>query len=276
MEFSEKIADELVRIDFSAACKDDALRKIAELAATSPILKEIGAETLLEKLREREESVSTGIGGGIAIPHARIRGIDDFVVFVLVAPKGVDFDALDKRKVQIFFVVFAPEEEVNEQLKILASISRAMSQENLKREVLQTTSREVLLEVLGRASNKSPSSDSGTKEARKKLMFVILYYEEDMREVLEFLLDQGIAGATIINSQGMGAFVSSMPLFASFLGFMREDRNTSNIVMTLIPADDEPRFVNGIEQITGDLDKKQGAMIISLDISFHKGTMNMI
>ncbi len=275
MEFFEKIPPELVRVDFAASNKEDALQKIADIAAQSPLLEGYGSSEICAKLKEREESVSTGIGGGIAIPHARFEGIDDFLVFVLVAPKGVDFEALDKRKVQIFFVVFAPVDQVAEQLKILASISRAMSQENLKREVLQTRSRDVLMEVLTRSSEQVESLPAD-KNTRQKLLFVILYYEEDLREVLEFLLDQGISGATIINSQGMAAYVSSMPLFASFLGFMREDRNTSNTVMTLIPADDEQRFVAGIEKITGDLDKKQGAMLMTMDVSFHKGTMNMI
>jgi len=275
MEFADKIAAELIRVDFAARDKDEALRKIAALAASCPLLGGTTETELYEKLMEREAAVSTGIGGGIAIPHARLKGLADLVVFVLVSPKGVPFEALDKRKVRLFFVVLSPEDKIAEQLKVLASISRIISQGNLKTELFETTSPQVLHEVLCRASENGeakPAAGGG----KRKLLYVILYYEADLRGVLEYLIDQGIEGATIFDSKGMGAYVSSMPLFASFLGFMREDRNVSYTVMTLIPAGEEQRFVAGIEAVTGALDKTQGAMIITLDVSFYKGTMDMI
>ncbi len=274
MEFADKIAAELIRVDFAARDKDEALRKIAAIAASSPLLGGTTEAELHEKLMEREAAVSTGIGGGIAIPHARLAQLDDLVVFVLVSPKGVPFEALDKRKVRLFFVVLSPEDKIAEQLKVLASISRIIAQGNLKTELLETSSPQVLHEVLCRASENGETKAAAS--GKRKLLYVILYYEEDLRGVLEFLIDQGIEGATIFDSKGMGAYVSSMPLFASFLGFMREDRNVSHTVMTLIPAEEEQRFVAGIEAVTGALDKTQGAMIITLDVSFCKGTMNMI
>lgn len=274
MEFADKIAAGLIRVDFAARDKDEALRKIAAIAASSPLLGGTTEAELYEKLLEREAAVSTGIGGGIAIPHARLAQLADLVVFVLVSPKGVPFEALDKRKVRLFFVVLSPEDRIAEQLKVLASISRIISQGNLKTELLETSSPQVLHEVLCRASENGETKPAAS--GRRKLLYVILYYEEDLRGVLEFLIDQGIEGATIFDSKGMGAYVSNMPLFASFLGFMREDRNVSHTVMTLIPAEEEQRFVAGIEAVTGALDKTQGAMIITLDVSFCKGTMNMI
>ncbi len=273
MEFSDKIEKELLRVDFSASGKEDALRKMAALAAGSPRMPGFGEQFLYDKLMEREASVSTGIGKGIAIPHARLPGLEDFVVMVLVSPKGVEFDALDKKRVNLFFVVFAPEGRVNEHLALLASISRAMSGGNLKKEILATRSAEVLHEIITRATHREtpvPRSD------RKKLLVVILYYEDDLRAVLEFLLDQDIKGATILPSQGMGAYVSSMPLFASFLGFMNEHRNASFTLLTLIPEGREQLFVEGIENITGDLDKTMGAMVMILDVPFFKGTMSML
>lgn len=278
MEFTDKIDKTLVRVDFSARSKDDALRQIANIAVRSPLMEGVTEADLYAKLAEREAAVSTGIGGGIAIPHARLKGLADLVVFVLVAPRGVAFEALDKRKVGLFFVVLSPEEKIADQLKILASISRIIAQGNLKAELLDTTDPDVLLEILARASEASGETGAPAKTAsgKLKLLYAILYYEEDLRAVLEFLIDQGIEGATVFDSKGMGAYVSSMPLFASFLGFMREDRNVSNTVMALIPAEDEQKFVAGIEAITGDLDKTQGAMLITLDVSFSKGTMNMI
>ena len=275
MNFSEKIEEGLLRVDFTARDKDDALRQMGALAATAPLLSKWSDKTLCQKLAEREAAVSTGLGGGIAIPHARLEGLDDFVVFVLIAPKGVDFEALDDRKVQIFFVVFAPADRTNEHLKLLASISSAISQARLKKEMLSTTTPEVLAEVISRATV-GDEADSAGDQGPRKLLLIILFYEQDVQGVLEYLIDQGVEGATILDAKGMGAYVSAMPLFASFLNFMREDRNTSQVIMTLIGAHQEKQIVQGIERITGDLDRKQGAMLISLDVSFYKGTLSMI
>ncbi len=274
MEFAEKICAELSRVDFGAVDKDDALRQIAALAASSPLLGGMSSATIYDKLKERELAVSTGIGDGIAIPHARFSELDDFLVFLLVSRKGVDFAALDKRRVQVFVVVLAPEAQVAEHLKMLAGVSRMFSQAAFKKELLASSTAAVLNEVVVRHARGGAEKTSASRQM--KLLIIVLYYERDMHEILEFLIDQGIKGATIVASQGMGAYVSNLPLFASFLGFMREDRNVSNTILALIPTGDEQLIVRGIEGIVGDLDKSQGAMLMTLDLSFWKGTMNMI
>lgn len=276
MNFSDKLNADLMRVDFTASNKDEALHKIAAYASQAPALKGFEENKLYELLAERESAVSTGLGSGLAIPHTRLAGLDDFVIFTLIAPRGIEFDALDKRKVHIFFVVFAPEDRVHEHLKILATISRIMAGSRFRKELLQTQTPEVLQEVVSRAVAESDQAMPSRSAGPQKLMVIILYYEDDLRAVLEYLIDQGIEGATIINAQGMGAYVSTIPLFAGFLSFMREDRNVCNTVLTLVSEGHEKRIIDGIEQITGDLDTKQGAMILSLDVSFSKGTMNMI
>ncbi len=275
MNFSDKLDRNLLQIDFSSRNKQDTLRKIAALAVRSPLLREVGEECLFQQLADREAAVSTGVGNGVAIPHARIQGLSDFVIFTLIAPRGIDFEALDNRKVQIFFVVFAPADQITEQLKVLATISRMLSQTNIRRELIQAKNTDTVFEVIARTVDDG-SSSSQEKDEQRKLLFVILYYEDDLQAVLEYLIDQGIEGATVIESKGMGALVSRMPLFAGFLNFMREDRNASSTILTLIPARHEKLIVQGIETITGDLDKKQGAMLMTLDVSCYKGTMDMI
>ncbi len=57
---------------------------------------------------------------------------------------------------------------------------------------------------------------------------------------------------------------------------MNEQKNRSNTILATIPADREDDIIKGIEAITGDLDKKQGAMLMTLDIAVWKGTMKMM
>ena len=274
MNITEKLDVRLMRVDFAATSKEDALHQMADIALHSPVLADRGRDELYHLLAEREAAVTTGLGNGLAIPHARINGLKDFVIFVLIAPRGVDFAALDKRRVHLFFVVFAPGERIPEHLQLLAAISRLLSQDSIRREMLKTTDPAILYEIVGRAIDQG--TELPAKDTTMKLMYLILYYEDDLQAVLEFLIDQGVEGATVIESKGMGAYVSTIPLFAGLLRFMREDRNASHTIMALIPARHEKVILQGIEKITGDLNQKQGAMMMTMDLSFHKGTMSMI
>ena len=74
----------------------------------------------------------------------------------------------------------------------------------------------------------------------------------------------------------MGQYISNVPLFADFIGFMRENKNQSRTIMALVPEEHVHDIIDRIEEVTGDLDKKQGAMIIVLDVPYFKGTMQMM
>ncbi len=274
MDIANCIARPLVRIDFKPRNKQEALHGIATIACQSPLLSGVAPEEVHRLLAEREGVVSTGIGNGVAIPHVRLEALHEFLVFILVAPHGVDFEALDGKKVQIFFVVFAPADRVNEHLKVLAGISFALSRTNLKKEMLHATNPDVLYEVAVR--NLRGEARPAEAAARRKLLVVVLYMEDILNDILEFLIDHDVGGATILRSEGMGTYISSLPLFASFLDFMRTNKDMSHTILALIPADEERMLVSGIESLTGDLDKKQGAMILTLDVSLYRGTMTML
>ncbi|MBN2656988.1 MAG: PTS sugar transporter subunit IIA [Spirochaetales bacterium] len=254
--------------------KDETLRKLARLAAKSRKLENINDDEIYEKLKERENQGSTGFGGEIAIPHARIKGMEEFLLFIVTDRKGVEYDAMDKKKVRLFFVILGPEEAVNEHLQILASISRAVSQERVKKELLGATNESVLVETfLKYTLEKDENRD---RRQKMKLMILVLYLDEFLYHILEYFIQEGIEGATIMDSSGMGEYISSIPLFATFIGFMNEKKNHSKTIFVLIPENKEADIVKGIEEITGDLDKKEGAMILTTDISLYKGTMKMM
>ncbi len=277
MNLTEYLVKDLTRVGFRARSKSHALRQIAELAATAPEIqsKGIAAETILKLLEEREAVVSTGVGNGVAIPHARLDAVEAFTVFVLTAPDGVEFEALDGRRVHLFVVILAPTSQVTEHLKLLAGLSNTLNRTALRKELLKTKTSEVLYEILMRyLSGTAPEVHAETR--KRRLMIFVLYREELLNDLLEYLLDMNVEGATIMHTEGMGAHISTLPLFASFMGFMREDRKASHTIMTLIPEQDEAEIIRGIEAITGDLDTTTGAMVMTLDTVFYKGTMNML
>ena len=261
-------------VKIKARDKNGALETLAALAARSVKIGKAKEESIARALTERETQGSTGFGNEIAIPHARIGDLDSFIVFIAHAPKGVEFNSLDKKKVRLFFVILGPENRPSEHVQILAAISRSLSNTSLKKELLVARTVEAMQESFLRHAGEKQGTPASKQEM--KLLILILYMDELIYHILEYFLEAGIEGATILDSSGMGQYVSNIPLFATFIGFMNKQKNHSNTLLATIPADQEDEIIRGIEAITGNLDKKQGAMLMTFDINRYKGTMKVI
>jgi len=99
---------------------------LAELAAKAAPLFKLDERRLFDRLLERERLGSTGIGGGIAIPHGRMPGLDKPVGLFARLGHPVDFDSIDERPVDIVFLLLAPEGAGADHLKALARVARVL------------------------------------------------------------------------------------------------------------------------------------------------------
>lgn len=86
----------------------------------------ISGAAALDGLQERESLGPTGVGHGIALPHARIEGLNDVVGVFLKLEKSLDFDSVDRQPVDLVFALFAPKDSGVDHLKALALVSRTM------------------------------------------------------------------------------------------------------------------------------------------------------
>jgi PTS system nitrogen regulatory IIA component len=261
-------------VKIAAKDKVEVLESLAELAMNSPLLENFSAKQIYSRLASREEQGSTGFGNEVAIPHARIAGMKEFLLFIVLCPKGVAFDSVDKKKVKLFFVILGPEEMVNDHLQVLASVSRVLSGEHVKNELLKSPTPVALSEAFLRHAHAGVHSQSVRR--KMKLFVLILYLEELLYDVLEFFIQEGIDGATILDSAGMSKYISNVPLFAEFIGFMQHSKDKSKTIIALVPEDQVENIAEGIESMTGNLDKKDGAMIFAIDVGFYRGTMKMM
>lgn len=274
MELDKLVSIESSQVNIKAKSKNEFIKKLSKMASRDHRCKNIKTDLIANLLQEREEQGSTGFGNEIAIPHARIPGMKEFVLLIATS-KGIDFDAIDHKKVKLFFVILGPVESVNKHLQILAAISRFLGQSSLKQELLSAKNEDILIEIFKKNTIEEKRETSGEKQ-KMKLMIITLYFDEFLYHILEYFIQENIDGASIIESAGMGQYISDIPLFATFIGFMNEQKNSSKTILAMFPTDKEEEMIKGIEQITGDLDKKQGAMIMTLDISCYKGSMKIL
>jgi PTS system nitrogen regulatory IIA component len=145
-----EIADLLSGPDAVLACVKASGKKalLAELAAKAAQLYTLDERRLFDRLLERERLGSTGIGGGIAIPHGRMPSLAKPVgVFARLA-HPVDFDSIDERPVDSVFLLLAPEGAGADHLKALARVSRLLRDRGLVEKLRATESADALYALL--------------------------------------------------------------------------------------------------------------------------------
>lgn len=123
MELSELIAPEAIQGNLKAASKKRLLQDMGALAAGLHGLPEA---TVFSALQDREKLGPTGMGKGVAIPHARLPGLNRVVGYFARLARPVDYDAVDGQPVDLVFMLLAPEESGAEHLKALARVSRVL------------------------------------------------------------------------------------------------------------------------------------------------------
>lgn len=270
MNIFEIISEKTCAVNFSAKEKNDCLRKMAEILSTD--IYEINTEDIYEALLQREEMGSTGFEEGIAIPHAKVRGLHGFHMVIAHSKKGIPFDSIDGKKSHLFFAIVGPDEHPEQHLQILAQISRISRNPNARREMTQARSNMVLKEAFLRYV----TTKTASKEIQKnKLLMVILYEKRFLDDILELFLERGIRGVNVLESTGIKDQLSTIPLFSDFLNFLGERSDVSKTIMTVVPEKDVSEIAQGIEEIMGDLDKHSGAMVMALDLFYMKGSMEI-
>jgi len=109
---------------------------------------------IARKILDREAEMSTGIGYGIAIPHARIEGIDKLYMIAGRSVKGIDFNAIDEQPVHLIFMMLSPANASSQYTTILSSLSRVMSYEEIRNSLIESENAESFLGIIAAGENK--------------------------------------------------------------------------------------------------------------------------
>ena len=105
-------------------------------------------DALLKAVREREAKLSTGIGLGIAVPHARIESVTEFVVVVGRHPKGIEFGSIDGKPVHIVVLIAGPRQAKTPYLELLAQLSKRLKLEDVRERLTGDADAEEVLSLL--------------------------------------------------------------------------------------------------------------------------------
>lgn len=120
MNLADFLDNEVVKVPVESLTRDEVIAELVELLVRAGKIKDRGP--ILDALYERETRGSTGIGGGVAIPHARCEDIRDIILAVGIAPQGIEFEAVDDEPVKIVFLLLGSPQRPSQTIEALADI----------------------------------------------------------------------------------------------------------------------------------------------------------
>ena len=149
MQLTELLSPERIKIPLVSSTKDEILAELVEVVGRNAPVRDL--DDVLRAVREREEVLSTGIGNGVAIPHGKSAAVNDLALVAGVQPQGVDFEALDGRAVNLFFLLVGPESAAGQHVKALSRISRLLRRDSFRVRLVESRSAEEFYSIIAEA-----------------------------------------------------------------------------------------------------------------------------
>jgi fructose-specific phosphotransferase system IIA component len=151
---AEFLTEDQIKVPLQSGQKEAAIRELIELVSA----KVTDGELTYQAVLQREKKMTTGVGNGVAIPHCKSETCSHFVVALGISPKGIDFNSVDGKKVNLVFLLLGPEDAPNMHIKLLSRISRIMNREEIRNRLIQVPSAALAYQLLKEAEKEFSGS----------------------------------------------------------------------------------------------------------------------
>jgi len=145
MKIVDLLSEQVIRTNLQGTSKNDIINAIIDVAASQDRV--LDKEKVREAIFEREKIMSTGVGAGFAIPHAKSDAVSDIVAAFAVTSQPIDYQSLDDQPVPIVFLLIGRENMVGPHIKLLSRISRLMNNEDFRKRLLDAETPKDVLEI---------------------------------------------------------------------------------------------------------------------------------
>lgn len=164
MRITDLMIKETMIMDLQATTKEAAIDELIASLATSG---RINDKVLFkEKILKRESESSTGIGGGIAMPHAKTTAVNEPTVVFAKSTRGVDYESLDGEPAHLFFMIAAPEGAANTHLRTLAALSKLLIDSDFIEKLMNTTSPDEVSALFDAQQAEKEAAEKAKAEAK--------------------------------------------------------------------------------------------------------------
>ena len=168
MKISDLLSSQSIQIGAAPADKSAAINQLADLMEKGGSISD--KQQYLKDVLAREASCTTGLGDGIATPHAKSAGVKKAALAAMTVPAGIDFESLDGNPARLFFMIAAPEGAADAHIELLQQLSTMIMDNDFKEALIAAKSKEEFLKIIddkeaGRfgAASSAPAADSSKK-----------------------------------------------------------------------------------------------------------------
>jgi PTS system fructose-specific IIA component len=126
----------------------DLIKEMVEIAVKNKNIQEEDKEDIIKALIEREKSMTTGIGNGVAIPHCTSQKVNDIAVIMAISKNGIAFDSVDNQAAHIVILLLVPKNKLAQHIKTLANIAKMMGDKILRETLLTLKSSEAVANTI--------------------------------------------------------------------------------------------------------------------------------
>jgi len=148
MSLLENLKKNNILVKPNAKNRWEIIEEMVELAVKSKDISHDDAETVKNALIEREKSMSTGIGNGVAIPHCSTSKVNSIITVMALTPKGLNFESIDNEPVKIVILLIVPKDKLTQHIKTLANIAKMMSDSELREKLLEQKTADSIIKTL--------------------------------------------------------------------------------------------------------------------------------
>lgn len=160
MKITELLQPVGISLGQAAGTKDEIIHRLVDLMEKTGALTD--KAQYIEDLKIREASGTTGIGEGIAIPHAKSKGVSKPQLVSMTVPNGTDYESLDGTPTNLFFMIAVPENSNDEHLKVLSRLSTMLMDESFRKALLKATDKTTFLNTINqKEAEKFPEEFQG-------------------------------------------------------------------------------------------------------------------
>lgn len=149
MELSKMLKSECIETNLTSRTKSEVLVELMNLLVRGGEIQD--KEAALEAVKEREKTMTTGVGQGLALPHAKSSAVKELCLALGIAREGIDFQSLDGKPVNLLFLLMATEGTPGPHIQALSKIARLTKSEDFRNKLMQAKSSGEVMELIRQA-----------------------------------------------------------------------------------------------------------------------------
>ena len=154
MRLIEILREDLIKIGLEAQDKWEAIEEMVNLLVSTHEIRMRDKREVFTAVVEREKTMSTGLGHGIAIPHGASTSVDQFVGAMGISRNGIEFQAIDGKPVYLILMLVVPENVFAKHIKTLAGIARLLNNDDFRQQLMNSETAEAVIDLIQQEEGK--------------------------------------------------------------------------------------------------------------------------